>query len=195
MNILSNNLSLIFKIILPSLICALLSIIFKLDIGYHILFFGIIIVSFNLNKTKYTSLVSLIFSVGLSYLAFFISIGLYFGIGYIIMQFIELDKLEEVSIYRYNLKNLLMLLPFSIFSPILMFLFYKFLFKIKKSSYFKVIICVSIIILIIYSIIKKDFENESSLAFWQFIMVLALQLMIYKNEIIQLKENKQIASK
>ncbi|MGY0392304.1 hypothetical protein ACW5R3_07105 [Bizionia sp. KMM 8389] len=191
MNILTNNILLFIRTILPSLICVLLFYIFKLDIGFHILFFALIIVLFNLNKTKYNYIISFISSVGLSYLAFFISIGLYFGIGYILMQFIEFDKLDEISVYGYNLKNLLMLLPISIFSPILIFQFYKlFLFKKNRSNYSKVIMWVTIILLVIYGIIKKDFEDENASAFWQFIMTFAIQLILYENEIIELIKNK-----
>ncbi len=186
MNILTNNILLFIRIILPSLICVLLFYVFKLDIGYHILFFGLIIVLFNLSKTKYNYIISFTSSVGLSYLAFFVSIGLYFGIGYILMQFLELDKLDEVSIYEYNLKNFLMLLPVSIISPIFMFQFYKYLFKINKGNYFKVIKWITIIILIIFGIIKKDFEDESASAFWQFMMALAIQLLIYEKELVKL---------
>lgn len=194
MDILTNNILLFIRIILPSLICVLLFYVFKLDIGYHILFFGLIIVLFNLNKTKYNYVISFISSVGLSYLAFFVSIGLYFGIGYILMQFIELDNLDEVSVYGYNLKNLLMLLPISIFSPIIMFQFYKlFLFKKNRSNYSKVIVWVTIILLVIYGIIKKDFEDENASAFWQFIMAFAIQLILYENEIIKLIKNKNTA--
>lgn len=183
MKLSTKNIFLFFKIILPALICGLLFMIFKLDIGYHVLFFGLIIILFNLKKTKYNNLLSVVFSVIISYLAFFISLGLYFGIGYILMQFIELDKLEEVSIYGYNMKNLLMLLPISIFSPTLIFLLYKFLFKIDKSNYNRAIIWITIIILIVFGLVKKDFEGENASAFWQFIMTLALQLMLYQNEL------------
>jgi len=148
---------------------------------------------FNLKKTKYNNLLGVVFSIIISYLAFFISIGLYFGIGYILMQFIEFDKLEEISIYGYNMKNLLMLLPVCIFSPILIFLLYKFLFKINKSNYTKIIIWITIIILIVFGLVKKDFEDENSSAFWQLTMALALQLILYENEIIEFIKNKNTA--
>ncbi len=193
MDSITKKILLIIKIILPSLICLLSFKLFKIDIGYHVLFFGIVIILFNLNKAKYNYIISIISSIGISYLVFFISIGLYFGIGYILMQFIELDKLEEFSLHSYNVKNFIMLLPISIFSPILMFLFYKFLFKMNKSYYTKVIIWVTIIALIIFGIIIKDFEDKSSSAFWQFIMALAIQLVIYENEIIELIKNKNTA--
>ena len=191
MNAFTNTILVILKIILPSLICLLLFKIFKLDIGYHILFFSLIIISFNLNKIKYNYIISFISSIGLSYLVFFVSIGLYFWIGYLIMQFIELDKLDEVSVYGYNLKNLLMLLPISILSPILMLLFYKFLFKKNKGNYSKAIMWVTIIILIIFGIIKKGFEHENA-DFWQFIMALALQLILYQDELKVLFKRKTL---
>jgi len=193
MKLLTNSILLFFKIILPALICGLLFKLFKLDISYHVLFFGLIIVLFNLKKTKYNNLLSIVFSIIISYLAFFISIGLYFGIGYILMQFIELDKLEKISIYGYNMKNFLMLFPISIFSPILLFLLYKFLFKINKSKYNRTIIWITIIVLIVFSLVKKDFEDENASAFWQFTMALAIQLMLYENEIIEFIKNKNTA--
>ncbi|RKE97951.1 hypothetical protein [Ichthyenterobacterium magnum] len=190
MNLSTKDILLFVKIILPSVICILSFILFKIDIGYHVLFFGIVIMLFNLRKAKYNYLISFISSIGISYLAFFISIGLYFGIGYILMQFIELDKLEEFSIYEYNFKNFLMLLPISIFSPILMFLFYKFLFKINKNKYTKTIILITIIALIIFGTIKKDFEDENVSAFWQFVMAIAIQLVLYENEISEFIKSK-----
>ena len=96
---------LVGRIISPILICILSFIFFQIDIVYHVLFFGLIIILFNLNRTKYSHIISVIFSVCLSYLAFFISIGVYFGIGYLLMQFIDLDKLEEFSIYGYDMKS------------------------------------------------------------------------------------------
>lgn len=190
MGTIKNITLLIGRIILPTLICILSFVFFKIDIIYHILFFGLIIVLFNLSKTQYNNIVSVIFSLCISYLAFFISIGVYFGIGYLLMQFIELDKLEEFSIYGYDIKSFLLLLPFAVYSPILMFLFYKILFKINKNDYSKIVICSSIVFLIIYGLIKKDFEDEYAAAFWQIVMVFALQITLYQKELKILLKNK-----
>lgn len=191
MNISTNyKILLLLRIILPSFICVLLFKIFTIDISYHVFFFGFIIAVFNLNKTNYNYIVSLVFSICLSYLAFLISIGLYFGIGYILMQFIQLDKLEEISIFNYNFKNFLMLFPITVFSPLLVFVFYKVLFKIDNGYYFRVVKWITISLLVIYGIIQKDFENESISVFWQLIMALSIQLVINEKQIKKLRRKQ-----
>ncbi|MFK5968981.1 MAG: hypothetical protein QM487_02520 [Candidatus Marithrix sp.] len=182
----SNNILLLAKIILPSIICALLFIILEFDIGYHVLFFSLVIILFNFGKIKYSHTLSFILSAGLSYMVFFVSIALYFGIGYIIMQIIELDKLDDISIFGYKSKQLLLLIPVAIISPILMFLSFQILFKIEKSNYFKIIKWITIIMLSIIGIIRQNFENEYSSIYWQFAMVFALQLILYKKELFEL---------
>ena len=50
--------------------------------------------------------------------------------------------------------------------------------------------CSSIVSLIIYGLVRKGFEDEYAAAFWQSIMVLALQLIIYQKELIALFKPK-----
>ena len=183
MNLLYNIALLIAKITLPAAICVLLFIFLEWDIGYHVLFFSLAIILFNYDKVKYAYATSFIFSVGLSYTAFFVSIALYFGIGYIIMQVIELDKLDDISIFGFNSKQLLLLIPVAIISPILMFFSYQILFKIKKSNYFKTIKWTTIIILVLFGILRQNFKDGYSSIFWQLIMALALQLILYQKEL------------
>ena len=110
------------------------------------------------------------------------------------MQVIELDKLDDISIYGYNAKQLLLLIPIAIFSPILMFLSYQVLFKIKKTKYFKTIKWITVITLILFGIVRLNFDEYFSIS-WQFIMALALQLILYQEELKALFKSKKVIDK
>lgn len=183
MTSLSNRIIFVSKIILPSIICAFLFRLFKIDIGYHVLIFGLIIIQFNYNKIKYNFLVSNILSVLLSYITFFISIALYFSIGYIIMQFIELDELDGIGLCGYNLKELIFLVPVAIISPRLMFISYQILFNIKKTKFSKKIQLMTVLSLVLFGLMNHSFTDDYSSIAWQFIMALALQLILYQKEL------------
>jgi hypothetical protein len=148
-------------------------------------------VSVNFDKVKYNYTITLFSSVALSYIAFFVSIGIYFGMGYILMQFVELDELEEIHFYGYTLKNFFLLLPISIYSPLLMFRFYRIIFETKYNNFHKIVKWITIITLSIYYVIVKDSSTEYSGTVWQFLMALALQLILNEKEIIKLFASKK----
>ncbi len=56
-----------------------------------ILTFGIVIILFNYGKAKYNFILSFLISVVLSYLVFFLSFGIYLGIGFI-MQVLSIEE-------------------------------------------------------------------------------------------------------
>ena len=186
------NITLVTKLFLPSFLTLFLFLLVNIDIGYHVLFFSLIIVLFNHKRINHSIAMSYFLSVLLSFLSFFISIALYFGIGYIIMLFIDLDKLENIYVFKYNCKELLFMLPVTIISPILMFIGYHILFKIRKTNFSKIIKLTSIILLVLYGLIMQNFNDHYSSITWQFTMTLALQLILYQEELKALiKHNKQ----
>jgi len=68
-----------------------------------------------------------------------------------------------------------------------MFYSYRILFRIEKTSYFNYIKCISIFLIIIacFGLIKSVSNNVDIHTFmaWQFVMALALQLILYQNEL------------
>lgn len=56
--------------------------------------------------------------------------------------------------------------------------------ELNKSTYVKTVIWIAIISLIILGIIKKDFEDEIVSTLWQFVVAIAIQLVVYENEIL-----------
>ena len=63
-----------------------------------------------------------------------------------------------------------------------MFYSYKILFKIKNTKQFIYIKWFSIVVLFLFGLTNIFFENE----LWQFIMLLALQLILYEKEVNKL---------
>ena len=174
------------KIILPALLSILLFVFFDFDIIYHVLFFGLIIVIFNNSKIKHSLGLSFIYSICLSYLSFFISIGFYFGVLYVIKYIFGAEYFENNYILGINFETLLFLLPFAIISPYLMFIFYKVLFRIKNNVFFKIFKYVTISILFIIGLIRNYFGDEVTSIYWQFIMIMALQLILHMKDLKKL---------
>ena len=190
-----NKFVLISKIILPALVCLTLVLLFqKLEIfKYNSLYFtissfGVVITLFNLKKIRYSIIINLISSVSLSFIILFLSL---FIVG-IIVYFIE--KLPTGFNLNYInsmvIKESSNIISIAILSPLLMFYSYKLLFKINTSMYFKITATISILILLTLRLTKSMIEETYLFAFWQTIMVLALQLILYQNEIVELTKNK-----
>ena len=175
MKLFERNIILFGKLFLPAISCAIsiniFNIIFR-DYTYAtLIFFGLIIVLFNFNKLKYNYFISFGISVILSYITFFVAIAINFGIAFIILQLIKLKLIND----NYSI-------PFEIISPLLMFKSYQILFEIKKNIFFKIIKWGAIALFIIYGLIFKILDNKYFI-FWQFIMALSLQLILYQDEI------------
>lgn len=65
------------KLILPSILCALIIILFKVKLDYYPIFFGLIIGIINWGKTKYNPFLGVLLSLLASLVIFFVS---YFSI-------------------------------------------------------------------------------------------------------------------
>ena len=188
------NSILLLKIFLPALSCVLSVYFFSVTLKDYtnatLLFFGLIIILFNYRKTKYNYYISFIISIVLSYLTFFLALGIHAGISYLLIQFIDFDKLENLNMFTHFITKLFSLFSISLLSPILMFRSYRILFKIKYDKYYKSVQFIVIILLIVYGLISKELEKEYFIV-WQFLMVLSLQLILYQEEIKLLFINKK----
>ena len=149
----------------------------------YILSFGILITLFNINKTKYFFTLSFFYSIVLSYLVLFLSIQ----IGRLFYHIIDESFLNTLP--KYILKRA-HVLPKSIVSPLLMFFAYRLLFKIEKTDFFKLVKWSSIFILIALGIADLLYRREYLFMSWQFIMALALQLILYQKEVKDLFKKK-----
>tara|TARA_B110001450_G_C17558783_1_gene455834 strand:+ start:682 stop:1041 length:360 start_codon:yes stop_codon:yes gene_type:complete len=112
------------------------------------------------------------------------------GVGniiYIIKDELFINLLPNDYLKRFHI------IPKSIVSPLLMFYSYKLLFKIENTNYFRVIKWTSVFLLIILGFTNLFFVNEYLFILWQFIMALALQLILYEKEIFELINRKNTA--
>jgi hypothetical protein len=105
-----------------------------------------------------------------------------FGIQYILIQFMNTDKIGDTTLLGFQVGIIFLIIPVAIISPLLMFYSFQILFKIKKNSWFKIIEWISIVILIIYGLISRKYKLDYTIA-WQMTMALSLQLILYQDEI------------
>jgi hypothetical protein len=188
-----NKILIISKIIFPAILCVLLTPIFTNTNWEYLalLVFGISIVLFNYNKTKNNFMLSFLIAIILSYTVYFLSILISGVIKFILMGG-DLDKKIEGFILGIDINALFILIPISIISPLLMFYCYRIIFNINKTNYFTLVKRISLIILIFIGFISDFFEDGNLYIYWQVIMALALQLILYSKEIkdlFSLKKN------
>jgi len=176
------NIILLGKLFLPVISCiGLIEVTYKHYLYVSPLSFGFIIILFNYMKIKYEFTISILVSITLSFLSLFLSIAFYSITGYLINQFFAFSELD-INILGYSIKYLFLLLPIAVISPLLMFKSYHILFKIRNNIYYKNIKLASVILLLIYGLITNKFEKDY-IIFWQFVMALSLQLILYQDEI------------
>ena len=171
------------KIILPPVLCVLLILYLEHYIEYQFIFvFGISIILFNYGKTKYHFLVSILISIILSYFVFFLSFAIHLGTSYILTGG-DSEKELQGFFLGVPFPRLHALISISIISPLLMFYFYKFLFKIEENKEVIWIKIISIIILFTVGLNDFFFSGDNIYVIWEFTMAIALQLMLYKREL------------
>src|SRR5690554_4135422 len=193
MRSLLNTILLVGRIILPAILCSLLILIF---IGGHkeylvILTFGIFIILFNYGKIKYNFILSFLISILLSYAVFFLSILISGIIKYIFFMRGDIDKKVEGFILGFDINALLFLIPVAIISPLLMFYSYEIIFKIEKRSCFNKIKWLAILTLIMLHLLQIIFKEDYMYIYWQVVMALALQLILYQEELRKLFSRKK----
>ena len=172
-----NKILLLCKAILPAILCVVL--IFFLQVYFdfqYILMFGVIIVLFNHGKTKHDFILTIFYSIILSFLVLISSM--------VVGKFLYLIKDELlINLFNDNILKRIHVIPKSIISPILMFYAYNLLFNMEKTIYFKIVKWSSVFTLIILGLTNLFFKNMYLFIFWQFIMALALQLILYQDEL------------
>jgi len=184
----NNNITLFGKVVLPAILCVVLTQYFINTYWEYlvILVFGISIVLFNYSKTKYNFIWSFLIAIILSYIVYFLSILISGVIKFILMGG-DLDKKIEGFIFGIDINVLFILIPSSIISPLLMFYCYRVIFDINKTNYFTLIKWISLVVLIFIGFVSNFYEDGYLYIYWQVIMALALQLIIYQNEIFKRK--------
>src|SRR5690606_31302095 len=95
----------------------------------------------------------------------------------------NIDTKVEGFIFGYDVNAFLFLIPVAIVSPLIMFYSYRILFKIEKTSYFNYIKLISVLILVLLGIFQDFYNNNYTYIYWQVIMLLALQLILYQKEL------------
>ena len=165
----------IFKIILPLTICYIVINIIKIPFSFYPLSFALIIALANWEMHKYKPFLGVLLSILVSYLAFFIAYFSYALTGRI-FNFMKGDSGSILGL----------VISMYIIAPLLVFGFYKLVFKIinSKITYFIFISSISFLIFLFYffksiEVIQDSFD---SYALWQMIMILALQLIIYQSK-------------
>lgn len=184
---LSKNILLVGRIILPAIMCAfIVQFCLTNHIGdYYFWTFPLIIIFFNIEKTKYNITLSCLLSTILSILVYFLSIIIY-GVIFSLIDFLFISRSNSYNfIFGIDINTLRFLIPIAIISPLLMFYCYGILFKIQKSRFDNFVKLGTIILLIAYTILLMIFKNKENYLYvgWQFIMALALQLILYQNEL------------
>ncbi len=182
---------LIFRIILPSILCVLTIKMTNMSIDYYPLSFGLIIALVNWNKYKINYFFGISLCLIFSYIAFF---GGYFSI-YLTGKIFE-------SLGDYG-KNLALIVSSSFIAPLLIFLLYRVIFCFFKSSTTYIIIITSIILLSTQLYVALNYDKTFStnlidnkifhpFTIWQVIMALAIQLIIYQKELKTLFKPKNV---
>jgi len=184
---LSKKILLVGRIILPAIICVFIiqfCLAKHIEDYYYLLTFGLIITSFNFRKIKYNPLLSYLLSIFLSVSVYFLSLLIYFGIGFLLQSF---NITPEDNGF---VENLLFLFMVFVIPPLLMFFSYTILFKIKKSNHFIYIKWLSVTVLITLGLLQIIYKKSFMFESWQFVMALALQLILYQNELKALFKGK-----
>jgi len=173
----NNKFLLLGNIVFLPILCVLLIFFFKTFIDFQfIITFALLIIVFNKNKIKHRFIWSLLYSIILSFLVLTLSMAVG-KVIYIIKDELFIDLMSN------NFFKWLHIIPKSIVSPLLMFYSYKLLFKIEKVNFFKVVKWSSVFVLILFGLTKAFFKNECLFMSWQFVMALALQLILYQNKL------------
>lgn len=179
---------LLFKILSPIAICLLYLLMFK-NIDYYPLFLGLIIGVFNKGRFKVNFLFGCVLSVLFSYISIFGGVLSFFGT-------LELIKVIEniFSIIGEDMSyKIAYVLSISIISPLLFIYLFKFLFNYSKKYNFILVISLGIL-MIIEILLFENIEKvgDSSIVFfvnpnsaWQIIVLLIVQLSIYKDSILK----------
>ena len=165
------------KIFLLPFICVLTIYFFKVYIDFQfILTFGVLIILLNRNKIRRSSDLSLIYSIVLSFLVLILSMS----VGKVIYY---LKEALFVNSIPPDILKRLHIIPKFIVSPLLMFFSYKMLFNFKSIKYVSIVKWSAVFLLTLFGFTQLSYDNKYLFMFWQFVMALALQLILYQDEL------------
>lgn len=182
----------LLKLLLPLFLCLLNVYLSKENNYIFFVLFVIITVIFNLKKSKYNTIKTFIYAFLISFLVISISIVSYFITGYFIDLFTDNENITVIN-FNIQLVDLSYLFQISLVSSILFIYCYKFIFKIRFTFFTYLIIFTNILLLIILGIDEIKHGKRylfGILEFWQIIVVFALQLILYQNELKSLLKSK-----
>jgi hypothetical protein len=179
-----NNLKLIIKILMPSILCILLIYITNMQLEYSTLFFGFFIGITNWDLHKYNLCLGILLSVLVSFVSFLIAYFSFAITGNIFNLIVSGDSGKVLGL---NVST-------NIIAPLLVFLLYRIVFNISKTRLTTFVIILSLVILVSQNYLYRYLDSLSinvleskilnSYAIWQIIMALALQLILYQKEIL-----------
>jgi hypothetical protein len=147
--------------------------------------FAFSIVLFNLRKTKKGRFLSFLMSTAICYAVFFLSIAIMGLINFIFFMDMDINSKGLDTVFGISTADLQFGIIFSLISPVLMFLAYSILFVFPKSIYVRTVIGISILVLLLGAVIMYSLQTNFSFLLWQTVMILALQLILYKKEVLQ----------
>tara|TARA_B100000929_G_C15356143_1_gene369334 strand:+ start:84 stop:650 length:567 start_codon:yes stop_codon:yes gene_type:complete len=182
------NIAVVIKIVLPAVICFLFNYYGN---GYDNIYiviipFSLVIALSGISKLKYNFAITLFATTVLSYIILYASIFTYLGLGRS-LEFL-LNLMNSADEYTMLIFRFIFIFSLSIFPLILIFYIHQRLFEIPKTkltNYIKTIAFLSLSCLMLLN------PNNGSIliGIWQFITLLALQSILYQNEIIGILEN------
>ncbi len=176
----------LYKMLLTPVICVALLYLTGSNLFLYPLIFGLTLSFINWNYHKYHLGLSTLLFVLFQYLVFII--GLF---GYAIWKDIFYSfKLDTLNINE----GLPYIFSAFVVAPILVFFSCKLFFKFKGGKFTWLIVVATIVILILVGVsqinsLKTSLFNRYNL--WQIIMVLAIQLIIYQNELKSMFTSKK----
>lgn len=185
----------IFRIILPAILCSALVYISGGNLWLCPLILGLAIGVANWGFHKYNPFLGSLFSILLSYLVFSISL---FGFRYEV-HFLKF-LLHDVLLGRdMPISDFVFLITTFVIAPVLMYVFYRLLFKIPKRKLTLLIIIFSVAILLFVGIIPFDNEEFNIMSnfsvwhitIWQLIVVISLQFMIHQKVVYKINNSKK----
>lgn len=184
------------KIILPPIVLIIFIYIFSIleilnDISllYYPISFGLVLGLFNWKLSKFSNKIILliIFSIIICIVSFFIG---FFSLG----VYNLFENTIKLSLGEDDGKMWIIIISTCLIAPIALFQLLKLIFKFKKDKFNFFVKVITIILLIIqflcfYKFSNNKIENNSfynlisPFTFWQFIMIISLQLQLYHEEV------------
>jgi len=172
----------IIKIISPSIICALIILLTELPLEYYPISFGLIIGLTNWNLHKYKPYLGVLLSVLASFVSFFIA----FYSSFLVENLVDfIFKETDYFVGDESRGTLTFIISPFIIAPILVFLVYSYIFNFPKVKRTTMIILISIVLLVLNACLAFYYGIGKPYVFWQVIMALAIQLIVYQKTIIK----------